>query len=89
VRAELDGIGTRYSLDESKNDPNDPYTPLDPTARVNLRLSWRHFAGVGGYAGSEWYVRVDNVLDQVTWSQTGLAESGRMVQAGVRFDFDR
>jgi hypothetical protein len=34
-------------------------------------------------------VRVDNVLDQVTWSQTGLAESGRMVQAGVRFDFDR
>jgi iron complex outermembrane receptor protein len=89
LRAELDGVGERYSLDESRTDPSDPYSRLDATTRLNLRFSWRHFADVGGYAGSEWYVRVDNILDQVTWSQTGLAESGRMVQAGVRFDFDR
>ena len=89
LRAELDGIGQRYSLDERKTDPDDPYTELDATARLNLRLSWRHFAEVGGYAGSEWYLRVDNLLDQVTWSQTGLPESGRMLQAGFRIDFDR
>lgn len=89
LRAELDGIGERYSLDETRTDPDDPYRKLDATARLNLRFSWRHFADVGGYAGSEWFVRVDNILDQITWSQTGLAESGRMVQAGVRVDFDR
>jgi hypothetical protein len=88
LRAELDGIGTRYSLDE-RRDPADPYSRLDATARLNLRLSWRHFGQVGGYAGSEWYVRLDNVLDEVTWSQVGLPESGRMLRAGVRVDFDR
>jgi iron complex outermembrane receptor protein len=89
LRAELDAVGTRYSLDSRKNDPADPFTRLDPTARLNLRLSWTHFGAFGGYAGSEWYVRVDNVLDQETFSQVGLVESGRMLLAGVRVDFDR
>jgi len=89
IRAELDGVGERYSLDSRKTDPNDPYTQLDATARLNLRLSWRHFGELGGYAGSEWYLRLDNVLDQETFSQLGLVESGRMLQAGVRVDFDR
>ena len=73
----------RFSLDE-RRDPADPYSRLDATARMNLRLSWRHFGQVGGYAGSEWYVRLDNVLDEVTWSQVGLPESGRMLRANSR-----
>ncbi len=89
LRAELDGVGPRFSLDERKTDPLDPYTELDTALRLNLRLSWRHFGQFGGYAGSEWYLRVDNILDEVTYSQLGLVESGRMLQAGVRVDFDR
>jgi iron complex outermembrane receptor protein len=89
LRAELDGVGPRFSLDERKTDPTDPYTELDTALRLNLRLSWRDFGQFGGYAGSEWFVRVDNILDKVTFSQLGLVESGRMLQAGVRVDFDR
>jgi iron complex outermembrane receptor protein len=89
LRVELDGVGARYSLDARKTDPTDPFTRLDATARLNLRLSWRHFGDLGGYAGSEWYVRLDDVLDEQTFSQLGLIESGRMVRAGVRVDFDR
>jgi iron complex outermembrane receptor protein len=89
LRAELDGVGERYSLDQRKTDPDDPYTRLDPSARFNLRVSWRHFGEVGGYAGSEWFVRLDNVLDAETFSQVGLIESGRTVLAGLRVDFDR
>lgn len=89
LRAEFDGIGPRSSLDERKTDPADPLTRLDASARLNLRLSWRHFGQLGGYAGSEWYLRLDNVLDEETFSQLGLVESGRMVLAGVRVDFDR
>lgn len=89
LRAELDGVGQRPSLDTRKTDPDDPFTDLAPTARLNLRLSWRHFGEMGGYAQSEWYLRLDNVLDEETFSQLGLVESGRMLQAGVRVDFDR
>ena len=89
LRAELDGVGPRFSLDERKTDPADPYTELDTALRLNLRLSWRHFGQFGGYAGSEWFVRVENILDEVTFSQLGLVESGQMLQAGVRVDFDR
>jgi iron complex outermembrane receptor protein len=89
LRAELDGVGPRVSLDERKPDPLDPYTELETALRLNLRLSWRHFGQYGGYAGSEWFLRVDNILDEVTYSQLGLVESGRMLQAGVRVDFDR
>jgi iron complex outermembrane receptor protein len=89
LRAELDGVGPRFSLDERKTDPLDPYSELETALRLNLRLSWRHFGQFGGYAGSEWYLRVDNILDEVTFSQLGLVESGRMLQGGVRVDFDR
>lgn len=85
LRGEVVGVGPRFSLDESRPDPDDPFTELDADVRVNLRLGWRHF-GAGDYQGSEIFVRLDNVFDATTVSQVGLPESGRTLRLGARVD---
>ena len=91
LRSELVGVGPRFSLDDSKDDPDDPFTELDPSLRLNVRLAWRHYgSGEGRLAwlrGGEVFVRVDNVLDAATESQVGLPESGRTLRLGWRADF--
>ncbi len=79
LRSEWIGVGPRFSL-------GDGLERLDADLRWNLRLSWTHFGRGGRYAGSEWFVRVDNVVDARTWSQVGLPESGRTLRLGVRLD---
>lgn len=90
LRGELVGVGPRFSLDDASTDTEDPFTELDPSVRVNLRLAWRHFGtGQNGlrYQSGEVFVRLDNVFDAATETQIGLPESGRTLRLGFRTDF--
>ncbi len=85
-RLEAIGIGPRYSLDERAPSDGDALTRLDADLRANLRLSWRYFGRSPWFEGAEVYLRVDNLFDEITFSQLGLPESGRSARVGLRFD---
>ncbi|MFQ5347418.1 MAG: TonB-dependent receptor plug domain-containing protein [Rhodothalassiaceae bacterium] len=78
-RLEIVHRGRAFSLD-----PADILVPLRVSTSLNLRLS--HALGhlLPRLAGSELYVRIDNLTDRAIEPQAGLPAAGRWVQGGLR-----
>lgn len=80
--AETTLLGPRWSADA--NDEIDGLRQLPAQGRLALLAAWRHYLGGGGLEDLELRLRLDNVLDSVVESQTGLVEPGRSLQLGLR-----
>jgi iron complex outermembrane recepter protein len=85
-RIEAVGVGPRYSLDDRLVASAERLTRLDSDIRTNLRLSWRYFGRRTWFEGAEVFVRAENLFDEITYSQLGLAQAGRSARIGLRFD---
>lgn len=80
--AETTLLGPRWSADAT--DEIDGLRQLPPQGRLALLAAWRHYLGGGGLEDLELRLRLDNALDSVVESQTGLVEPGRSLQVGLR-----
>ncbi len=80
--AEAALLGPRQSADAS--DAADGLRSLPAQARLALLAAWRRYLGRGALEALELRLRLDNALDSVVESQTGLVEPGRSLQLGLR-----
>lgn len=80
--AETTMLGPRWSADA--NDAVDGLRRLPAQGRLALLAAWRHYLGGSGFEDIELRLRLDNALDSVVESQTGLVEPGRSLQVGLR-----
>lgn len=80
--AESTLLGPRWSADAT--DDVDGLRQLPAQGRLALLAAWRHYLGGSGLEDLELRLRLDNVLDSVVESQTGLVEPGRSLQLGLR-----
>ncbi len=84
---EVETTGARHSADST--DAATGLRRLGADTLLNLRLSWRWLPDATGASGSdaprqvEAFVRVNNLLDETAYFQTGLIEPGRVLILGA------
>lgn len=87
----LDGeavlTGARESLDAT--DEADSLRRLPAQSSWNARLAWTWSAPPRPLTRAELFARVNNLGDDLLWSQTGLPDSGRTLLVGMTAWFDR
>jgi len=80
--AEAGLLGPRWSADAT--DAADGLRRLPAQGRLALLAAWRRYLGRAGLEDLELRLRLDNALDSIVESQTGLVEPGRSLQVGLR-----
>jgi hypothetical protein len=82
LSGEATGTGSFYSLDERTTG----LTRVAASGQLHARVAWRWTPVRDRPWGGEAFLRVNNMLDSVAFSQLGLPESGRHLVFGLRFE---
>ncbi len=75
-QAEIKYVGERWGIG-----PSDEYEKLDSFMSLSLRFAYKLKIAAAAY--SELYIRVDNLLDEASYTKIGLPNPGRTLLGGV------
>jgi iron complex outermembrane receptor protein len=81
ILLELNYIGTEFGLREG----NSGFEKLPDYTLLNLRFAKEVF--ITDNSKLEFYLRINNILDRIYFTQWGLPEAGREIFGGVKLEF--